>query len=848
MFPTELNLRVPVKYSGLGPITLPDEIRLSNQQEVISGVGEAIKLAANSSTDKDGDTKLLASTGQMTPTPHHVFSIIGGRGTGKTSILQTIAGELRTDRKDILVTDLIEPDQLQDGYPMVPAVIKAIESSVKSEIANDAEKLEELFGLIRELPWLDDRPELLGILARDTVNFRDWNTRVFDLISAPATFPTLFKQWVIQVLKTTHKRALVVLIDDADISINKAEETLDIIRYFLSCPQIITVVGVDFDSLQRRVRNKRLSEVPDLSNLGDSSFNLFGLSLQEHNESEAQREMQYVQDFLCKVLPPAMRYYVSMPEPERRLSQKFHLPGANKQVSVLESIESVEAILEKKAASPSVAELLDLHPSLLAENLRKFSNQFILLRSICENEVEELRKQKDGRRTRKPLFIDYQEKAKGLEHTVNIRNPERFEIDNQNDYQHSVFHMQVFRALLSADLATSLEDAVRKTFKSDLRDCSTMHDFCRLVMASVHRVGTRTELHGGKNRYMVFGTRIEDSYSCSVIDYCADWCLQNGATFDDLGEMMGADLKNLLHLDVPIRSTTKNRFTISRLCDLTGTTVVEKSKRFGSQGNIDSVCLASERDFMLPIFLRGSNDLGTFSLRAQKSGMENDLEANMLSVLKEAEESKNTIAEKRSELRMVVCGLAYKGLSLLDAGCGILLSRKATPPNMVTFTWQKTGGWFLSRIDGVHESITAILDSRSIPIEHRMEFLSYLADLPYKLMLNISSTTSAAKMKMRRTVAAALDQATEAGLLTGRKKGELSLGSFKNDKATKIPLLFTDTTRRFRGLNFKRREAGLQALVAWIATEDFEADRSGEATTDCPASVREFVESLLKKK
>ena len=83
---TSLEDSLEHAYIGLGPMPLEEKYMVANQKSVIDDVVKQIGLTCEALANR----KNLPEDNQNFA-PHHVISIIGGRGTGKTSVVTTIA-------------------------------------------------------------------------------------------------------------------------------------------------------------------------------------------------------------------------------------------------------------------------------------------------------------------------------------------------------------------------------------------------------------------------------------------------------------------------------------------------------------------------------------------------------------------------------------------------------------------------------------------------------------------------------------------------------------------------------------------------------------------------------------
>ncbi len=181
---------------------------------------------------------------------HDALFVFGDRGTGKTVFLYNLAKQWKQhqDKKsdsncNVLFLDIIDPTLLINNDNFVNVIIAHIHGYMQKEI-NASSSLKA------------DYYHTLGTLA-ESLGQSEYNSRDAGGLDRILSYQSsmdlesnfhLYIEFCISFLK---KDAIVLLIDDVDMSMNKSHEVLETIRRLLSCPQIIPVVCGDKSIYQK---------------------------------------------------------------------------------------------------------------------------------------------------------------------------------------------------------------------------------------------------------------------------------------------------------------------------------------------------------------------------------------------------------------------------------------------------------------------------------------------------------------------------------------------------------------------------------------------------------------------
>ena len=806
------------RFTGIGPIVIPMANRLSNQQEILESIFSAIKRAA-----------IRPVTASITSeSPHQVLSILGARGTGKTSLLLSLIARLRADLKIALIPALLMADQLRDNFPVVPALVGLIEESVEDLLSPEAHRtfrIEHTLA-IKKLSWATARPELLQAILRDSLNLSEWNAKFFDIVEQPLDLPRQFKKWVTAVLDVTESSVLVIPIDDTDISLEKADEIIDVVRVYLAHPRIVVVLASDFDSLERRIRNLRLATLPNVPELPASkdetrsSGSFFGLDRAQFVSREAVAEQEYVASLLIKVLPPATRHHIRPIPESSRVAHEFFLPGAEASPSIANLVANIENQLG--ASTPLLSELLLAHPDLLSENLRKFANQYALISGVCASYSSESKPKSDAYEfdTFRP-YIAPNLSSRENSGWTRVRSREAFRLGR--------FRAQVVQCLLASNEFQTLDKQLQISQRVKLGELVTLGEIASAVIEAAAAVGTRSEPSGARSIYTILSVRLHAAPESSLIDFCVDYAIRNGADIESLSTILNVGLESISTIRVPIPNivATVLREAIGVLSDKFFVVSNPRGKSVGGD-----LFLNANRDVLAPIFLHNSLDLGVFIQRAvsKRSSDEDAIDG-----LSENDESISSPEAKASAIERhiyhAVGTATLYAFFLVDAAVQVVTRNSNLQRSPFFVEWTRSSAWVLHAIDNFHSSLATVFEAKDISASKKMELMCFVADFPLEHMHNsIPGVSEAACNRLRSGVIEVLDDLTNEGLLAKRRLGTATLGVFVVSGIHNEPAVLESAKLRFPSISIQRRVKTLREMIKTLTslspteTWDFRTD------------------------
>jgi hypothetical protein len=340
---------------------------------------------------------------------HNTFSILGDRGTGKTSILYTLRyllsggkfADLRKDAevnedkanpfnyvKNDIILPVIVPGNMSQAGDVLGWIINYLEAekeSVNQDYKNylsdnpsrDSDyfrycrknKETELTKKYRKLQkaYLFRQEEYTELIKDEFVGIKEYIEDNEEILQADQKLIQYLKKFINQLLdyiRTINDKEplLFIFFDDVDISANRGSEVLSVIRrYFSNHPNIIVFVTGEYSLFSEMLTINLLKEdgilgyedknftVKNETEINDNFRkkdwkNTWEADVKETNEfsqieidNALNRRIQRSQDYLKKILPPALRY--DMLSLDNKDKVNFKHTALNKNYKLINVIE-----------------------------------------------------------------------------------------------------------------------------------------------------------------------------------------------------------------------------------------------------------------------------------------------------------------------------------------------------------------------------------------------------------------------------------------------------------------------------------------------------------------------------
>ena len=233
---------------------------------------------------------------------HETISILGSRGSGKSSLLLSIKNNLPNEiSKDIAILRPIDPTLFESKQNILITLIALIQEEVNN-IAKCNENDKEYFNWLESLRKLAEGLNALDGVGKNSFETDIWNDPQIILEKglrqafSEEQLETNLYNFINKSLTLLNKSFFLVLFDDIDTSFDKGEEVLETLRKYLRYPKIITMLAGDMDLFIKLIRRKNWPQFETL------------LKNNDYSREEIRSTIDHLEEqYLLKVLPSSSR-------------------------------------------------------------------------------------------------------------------------------------------------------------------------------------------------------------------------------------------------------------------------------------------------------------------------------------------------------------------------------------------------------------------------------------------------------------------------------------------------------------------------------------------------------------
>ncbi|MDM0487472.1 hypothetical protein QTH65_01125 [Clostridium perfringens] len=282
---------------------------------------------------------------------NNIFSVLGGRGSGKTSVLLTLKHQIMENycNQDIILP-LIVPEKIENSGNILECIIGLLGDIVdelegygydtmmdsepyKSCIKNKDNKLRDVYNeLIKQFTYTQN-DDYKNILINQYEGFNDYIENIRNTLDSDQKLIVDFEKFIEILIEEKRKICendiepmIFIFFDDVDLSAIKCIEVLNIILRYLSHPNIVVFVAGDYKTFSEVITINSLYK----DNLLNEQMNVDFLGNTDSNKISAlERRKIMTEDFLKKILPPAFRYYMPIMNEEQKAEFKFSTEEEN---------------------------------------------------------------------------------------------------------------------------------------------------------------------------------------------------------------------------------------------------------------------------------------------------------------------------------------------------------------------------------------------------------------------------------------------------------------------------------------------------------------------------------------
>ncbi len=357
------NTNEDLVFIGARQLSANEAVRLlPNFDNVSVKIEEFRKIAMGNENGKSIQKKEYTNT----------ISILGARGTGKTSIMYTINSQLKND----IVLDMIRPDYITSSGTITANILgllknemlKLLKEVKKSK--NDYKKFPELFKncIYKEINEYTEKfdkmyefycyceDEYKNVLVSQYTNFDSYAKKSSLILNADSNFQAHLCEFVEMLLKLKKKLngnkeqpLLIIFIDDIDLRTSKVEEVINALQSYSSCNKVVTIISADYstflDSLHISLINK------------DNLPNGFDMYSDDSNTKNGNnyfvKKKTLTREFIKKFLPSALRFEINKWDLYGRANYSFTVKNnEDKEVNLI-LMEKLLELIQKCGSSES---------------------------------------------------------------------------------------------------------------------------------------------------------------------------------------------------------------------------------------------------------------------------------------------------------------------------------------------------------------------------------------------------------------------------------------------------------------------------------------------------------------
>lgn len=298
------------------------EVLLPNWEDIFS---EIIKIR-DSSIKKDEEDPILKEEPEFEKHHNNVFSILGERGAGKTSVQLSLKYRLmeyyknKEEYKNDTILQLIVPQDMEENSSVIGWII-AYFSNLVEKIEEDFKENRQLFYYEKNCktnPVLTKFKELKKSFFIRSENYKnsinsdnsitEYIERNGEVIKEDINLSKKFKEFIDEYIKykknvnksNASEPLIHIFFDDVDISNKKCLMVLETIMRYLSHANIVVFVAGDYLTFKETITLKYLKDD------GLLYKDLLNETFEKCTALEVRQTLAY--DYLKKVLSPALRY------------------------------------------------------------------------------------------------------------------------------------------------------------------------------------------------------------------------------------------------------------------------------------------------------------------------------------------------------------------------------------------------------------------------------------------------------------------------------------------------------------------------------------------------------------
>ena len=428
---------------------------------------------------------------------NNTISLLGGRGSGKTSAMLTIKYKIgtSTDFRGDIVMPIIVPEKMGDSSDVLGWTIGLIGNIIEDLEEKLYKKYEDSFindsRFFRnckrvERSYLSEKyKELLNyytythkdyrrILLDNYDGLNNYINKSKNILSSEQELSLKFDELICEIINIKRKMneesnikeiepLIFIFFDDVDLRTDRCVEILNIILRYLSNANIVTFISGNYTTFLEVITINNLRKEGLLNKEKDSCFyDDKNISL---NTALYSKQL-LTKDILKKAMPPALRYYFPKIKDKDKIDFTYSSENDSNKYDTLKDL-IIKKLIGKDIKSENSfmdynGESIDIYFSIFDDKPRGLMNVYYFLDSLDEDSIEiaeNLRGFINVVIDSSDVLVDYREEIDKI-------------IDIKNDLKSSFIDYQYIETMLDVILRKNSEEHIerREIYNIDKRE------------------------------------------------------------------------------------------------------------------------------------------------------------------------------------------------------------------------------------------------------------------------------------------------------------------------------------------------------------------------------------------
>lgn len=257
---------------------------------------------------------------------NNTIFIHGERGAGKTTFLHSILAKYKSENKKFISLPLIDPTLVETHQHILIDIVTKLTNLVKDSLTcckdeknyhNFRESLEKMANGLKLLSSPDDK------IRYDAASFLE---AAINKSSSGQSLEQNFHEFIDTITSILGCELLIIAIDDVDTKTTKAKEVLEVIRCYLTHPQLVILLSGDLKLYSHIVKNTKQEEVAS--------------KIMSDNEDMLVEQLE--QQYLLKLLPVDQRINLKkLSDIEKTYPIKIRHKNANSKLEIRGLLEDL---------------------------------------------------------------------------------------------------------------------------------------------------------------------------------------------------------------------------------------------------------------------------------------------------------------------------------------------------------------------------------------------------------------------------------------------------------------------------------------------------------------------------